>query len=400
MKSNNITYLPAIDHLRAFAAILIVLYHGLHVIASAILYGTMPQTQKWPHVHNPLTAFFIEGHTAVALFMVLSGFIFTYGCEGKSIEYSRFLVNRVIRIFPLFLFMLLFGISCYPSGYSLLGLAQALTLQANLPGSVNAGPFTTMFWTISVEFQFYLLFPFLIAFANRYGIKYLLGLMALFVGFRALTALDSSLAEHRWDYSYFTLVGRIDQFLFGMIAAKCVVRYPAARRLRSFLPLAMAAVIGMMYGFHILGYHVAKSQPRVLLVWTTVEGFVWSVFVVVYASFAPLIPQAVSRVLCYLGSISFSVYLVHMIVLQYAITSRLLIGGANHPMRCALLTTLALIPVIVLIASATYYLIERPFLDFRRRYLVEPGTSTTGSSQGGSQQRLIVAGPEHHSSAA
>ena len=320
VKSKNITYLPAIDHLRAFAALLIIFYHGLHVIASTLLYGTMPQTENWPRVRNPLTAFLIEGHTAVALFMVLSGFIFTFGCEGKTIAYGRFLANRSIRIFPLFLFMLLFGVSCYPAGYTLLGLAQAVLLQANLPGTANCGPFTAMFWTVSVEFQFYLIFPFLLVFANRYGIRYLLGLTALFVGFRLLTALDPSLAKERWALSYFTIVGRIDQFLLGMIAAKCFVRFPELiRRLRSLLPLAAAAVVGVMSGFHLLGYHVAKPQPWILLVWSTVEGAVWASFLLVYVSFAPLIPQLVSRVFCYLGSISFSIYLVHMIVLQYAV---------------------------------------------------------------------------------
>src|SRR5262249_10183162 len=152
----------------------------------------------------------------------------------------------------------------------------------------------------------------------------------------------------------------IDQFLLGMIAAKCFVRLPELmRKLRLLLPLAAAAVVGVMAGFHILGYHVAKPQPWILLIWSTIEGMVWASFLLVYVSFAPILPQFVSRTFCYVGSISFSIYLVHMVVLQYAVSSRLLIGGVDHPWRCGLLTTLVLTPVIVLISSATYFLIEK-----------------------------------------
>jgi len=99
MKSRNIGYLPEVDHLRAFAALLIVFYHGLHLLRSRLLHDQPFDFSHWVSTENPLLAAIAEGHTAVALFMVLSGFIFTWGAWGHQVRYGAFVVNRVLRIY-------------------------------------------------------------------------------------------------------------------------------------------------------------------------------------------------------------------------------------------------------------------------------------------------------------
>jgi peptidoglycan/LPS O-acetylase OafA/YrhL len=81
MKSLNISYLPAVDHLRGFAAILVAVYHGLHFLLG------LPD---WQRLSNPLMIFLYEGHTGVALFFVISGFLFTYGAAGKEFNAAGF----------------------------------------------------------------------------------------------------------------------------------------------------------------------------------------------------------------------------------------------------------------------------------------------------------------------
>ena len=98
MKSPNIKYLPAVDHLRGFAAALIVFYHGLHLISYEMKFNAPFSFSPWPETNNPFLAVLIEGHTAVALFMVLSGFIFAYGALGREIAYLPFIRNRFLRI--------------------------------------------------------------------------------------------------------------------------------------------------------------------------------------------------------------------------------------------------------------------------------------------------------------
>src|ERR1700745_509033 len=99
MKSSNIRYLPQVDHLRGVAPLWVLCYHGAHLFRSALT-GTPVDDAHWPSSHNPLWALIYEGHTAVALFMGLSGFIFAYGAIGHRIYYRRFIGNRLLRIYP------------------------------------------------------------------------------------------------------------------------------------------------------------------------------------------------------------------------------------------------------------------------------------------------------------
>ncbi|MFT7638671.1 MAG: peptidoglycan/LPS O-acetylase OafA/YrhL, partial [Pirellulaceae bacterium] len=110
MKSSNIKYLPAVDHLRGYAALLIILYHGVQLFTNTAKYGAPLATGERLHTGNFWYSFLLEGHTAVALFMVLSGFIFTFGCLGKEIKTGGFLWNRFVRTYPLFLLLIFTGI--------------------------------------------------------------------------------------------------------------------------------------------------------------------------------------------------------------------------------------------------------------------------------------------------
>src|SRR4051812_2497918 len=116
MKSSNIRYLPQVDHLRGVAALWVLLYHGTHIFSGTLTgKGIVLDEANWTYSRNPFWALIYEGHTAVSLFMVLSGFIFAYGAIGHRIHYGRFIGNRLLRIYPLYLTMIVLSLAIDPA---------------------------------------------------------------------------------------------------------------------------------------------------------------------------------------------------------------------------------------------------------------------------------------------
>jgi peptidoglycan/LPS O-acetylase OafA/YrhL len=366
MKSANIRYLPGLDHLRAFAALLIVFYHGV-VLLSLVPRGAGRDFRPlWILPRHPFVVLIEEGHTAVALFMVLSGFVFTTGCVGKEVEYWPFVKNRLLRIYPLFIVMLLVGIAAAPGGYSLLGLLETLLFQANLPGAINIEPFTSMFWAVGIEFQFYLAFPFLHRFMERHGSKWAVGFILLMLALRFL-ALRCG-ANNGRDIAYWHIVGRIDQFVIGMLAARAYVRVRHEPQRWGWWTLAsFVLVLATLVTYSALGAWDSLAGWKIA--WPTVEALVWACFITSYVGFAQAHAGKWSLPLEQIGSWSYSIYLFHFGMLQLMPKLIPFVPGHN-PNRDALLYTLGVVlPVLLAMAALSFYLIERPFLELRVRYL-------------------------------
>src|SRR5579859_619795 len=94
MKSSTGEYYVGLDHVRAFAAYCVFVWHFTHGLDGfPIPFGDAP-------VVFPL-AILDEGHTGVAIFMTLSGYLFAKLLDGKNIDYKAFFWNRFIRLAPL-----------------------------------------------------------------------------------------------------------------------------------------------------------------------------------------------------------------------------------------------------------------------------------------------------------
>src|ERR1017187_8802037 len=207
--SKNIARIPALAHLRAFAALLVIFYHGRGKI---IGWDTIREAPVSPS--SPGWSLIQEGYTGVSLFLVLSGFIFEFGARDRSVRYWPFLRNRFLRVYPMFLFLMVVASYAAPQRFSLLAFLQSLLLLGNLPGSNFAGDlFLSTAWTLTVECQFYLLFPFLHRMYYQHGIKWVVASLALLVVVRTFVVLGGE--NDATNPSYWTVLGRLDQFLIG-----------------------------------------------------------------------------------------------------------------------------------------------------------------------------------------
>jgi peptidoglycan/LPS O-acetylase OafA/YrhL len=369
MKSSNIRYLPQVDHLRGVAALWILCYHGTHLLREALNpKGGVLDEANWTFSWNPFWAVVYEGHTAVALFMVLSGFIFAYGAIGHRIHYGRFIGNRFLRIYPLYLTMIFLAAAMDPQLYTLESFLSTVLPLADFQ-TLPSGGMIALAWTVAVEFQFYLIFPFLLASLNEKPLKTVTGVIMVSL---ALRVLACSLGTNPRDLSYWHLAGRIDQFTLGMGAAYLVRHWENRRPLfRILFGISIPVALLAIFGFHRLGGWPAVAEWK--LIWPTVEGAVWGLLIVGYVGSGIALPRLLAFILAWTGEISFSIYLLHYpVITALARHPDILLRVSTRSEVNAIVSALLLaLPCILALSSLTFRVIELPFLRRRQKYLYE-----------------------------
>ena len=365
MESPNRKYLPAVDHLRALAALLIIFYHCCHLFYPRMVLHREWQPTDWIHTRSFLLASLIEGHTAVSLFLVISGFILTYGSLRRSISYRGFYWNRFVRLFPLFFFFLFTGANAFRPQFQLIGLLTSVLQFGYLAGALALGPWTGVSWSVSVETQLYLLFPAIRHYLSRNRLWPLLQITIILWLVRLATL---ALGADILDVTYWTVLGRADQFIAGALLAWLVQRYGMPRKMGWFFPLILLGVCGILYWFHLSGGFPGKQGWRVA--WPTVEAAIWTAFAASYLGFARYVPHILDIALEFLGRISYSLYLVHIpVVWIFAARGWYFTVPSLSVMNNILLSGVVLVlPVVILISTLTYSTIEKPFLEMRKRY--------------------------------
>lgn len=370
MTSRNTPYIAKLDHLRFLAAFLVIVYHYYHFHTG--FYNGF----KSPSViaKSVGSALIIDGHVGVSLFLVLSGFIFSTIAYGRKIHYGHFIGNRLLRIMPLYGTAI--GIACLLSAPSLAQLIASLTFTNGFIPGVSDIRITPHLWTIALEFQFYLLFPFLVVFMHRIGMRHVAALILLLVCIRLFLWCSKDLKSLR-AIAYSTLVGRLDQFLIGMVAGAIYCgRGPSVPKwLRGiWTPLVgLAIAVGSVWAFHRAGgYYNLGEHHWFWIIWTPLEGVAWAALVLSYCVSRFELPAMLSRPLAFLGTLSFSLYVNHWLFVHNVPFHRWIPQLLdNYPMNALLSVLIAVLPVLVPFSCLTYYVIEKPFFELRRSYIVK-----------------------------
>lgn len=365
MKSSSKTYLYALDHLRALAALLVLFWHAVH--QRGIEAGYVPS--------NLFASFFEEGHSGVALFICISGFVFTVLTHEYEIAYFPFLKNRIIRLFPLIFLFSLFAVSS--EGTPKDSILQFASL---LGGGVVYGT-----WTLAIEFQFYVSFPFIRKIFWRtqpalIAISFL-GILALFFFFRLAFYLKHGNAQ---EVAYWTIFGRADQFLWGMFAGVCYLslRTWNSRWRNPILWPALIVMALLTAGYYdwfngkggFWNYGGYPSPSLIWLVMPSIEGVLWSAIIVIYCLIGVSWRGPLVRSVSYLGAVSYSTYMIHYLTLP-TITALLERGSEIHVFADKFANESFIVlaiyyPLTIAISAISYETIERPFLQSRVDYRI------------------------------
>lgn len=355
MKSSGGKYYAGLDHVRALAIFLVVTWHFIHD-------GRHGYPVPLSFVPNFFPFSILdEGHTGVALFMTLSGYLFTKLLDGKSIHYGAFLWNRCLRLFPLmFLVVVIVGINQALDGRNIYHYIHRISRFLVSPTLPNGG------WSVTIEFHFYLILPVLMWLMRK---SKFLPLSIVLVALAYRYHLYQTHGRTQF-LAYVTLVGRIDQFVLGMLAYN----------LRSLFTRRHGVVIAVLLAFTAFYWFFdtqggAAREPAhasVEWIWVilpTIEGFAYSIGIAWYDNSFSHSTSGISRFIARIGEYSYSIYLLHMFVVFYAarFVNERVMDISNFYIAC--LWSAVFLVIMMIPAHFSYRYLELPFLKLRKPYI-------------------------------
>jgi peptidoglycan/LPS O-acetylase OafA/YrhL len=363
--SQRIAYFPSLTGLRGIAALSVTVFHLWQFVGRPTLWlGGVERGY-------PLHALAACGFLGVDLFFVLSGFLlalpFLAAVRGERPwpALPTYFARRALRVLPALWVQipLLFLAGWVVLGRPPFGLRTALLdglflqhLVSN-PGVVNA-----VYWTLPVEWWFYFTLPFA-ARAFAYVRWWLLLAAVLVWVFVFRLWCWEWLYEGRWDVGFnygaiMFLRARYDQFFLGMLAAWFHLATPKRARWRS-LPgaLALIGMIALVPSVAARGDLFVHADYPWVLVHYSVVAFLLAALVYSAAGGVRWLDRLFANAtVCWLGLVSYSLYLWHYPILEWMQRAHAFDNG-----RAPLAAVLALV-VALAVAWLSYRFVERPFL--------------------------------------
>ncbi len=329
---------------------------------------------------------------AVDLFMVLSGFLMVHTWKGGSdsgVSGARttlsFYIGRLFRIAPLYYFLLLVCALALPELASMhdgilkafpppwvaggadyaphtawyFGSLEWLFLHATflfgvVPGMEASTPLPD--WSLSLEMQFYLVFPFLLVLCRKMPLM-VLAVFASTLSFYAPALfgnyLDAGSLAHFGQPSL--LAYRLNAFLAGMIVA-----YWLKERGASPTPSVGRAL------------YIGLTAAVCVIPLTKLVILAYGLFILLAVGNAPPVTRVFSfKLLRFLGDISYSIYLCHLLVVipvVHWLISETTFTALN-PLARFIVAVLVTGPVVIMVSMLLYQRIELPPLKIARRLI-------------------------------
>lgn len=339
MKSSSGKRLLELDAMRGIAALMVVFFHFT---------VDRPEAQLGYKL----------GITGVDLFFIISGFVIFLTISGTK-HWMDFVVSRFSRLYPAYwtavlLTTLSIGLANYFSGESSGGLVYEslgnLTMFnyylkiPNLDGS---------YWTLIIEMQFYILI--LVIFRLKQLDKIvLIGAAGLaFVLFNHFVISQVSPYLFKVSRGFYQFINHLPLFFSGVLFYKI--------KFQQRSPLLLALVVLCYISQLILFYDGGKAMLYITrLEYAPFLTFYYIIFSL-YAFNVKL--PIVNRATIYLGSISYSLYLVHQHIGAVVIIPLMMKYAHLSFWQSALFVAL---PAVFLLASAITYYVEKPALKYIR----------------------------------
>lgn len=371
VNSEKRIYFSGINSLRFIAALAVIITHV------ELLKGVYGMKSYWK---NPIV--FNLGGMGVYFFFVLSGFLITYLLlvekeKYKIIKIKDFYMRRILRIWPLYYLIVIIGFFILPKfdPFHISYLEESFNnnftenlilyvlILPNLAFSLYpAVPNIGQAWSIGVEEQFYLAWPWIIS-KSKHILKTLLiiiaGLFLLKVG---VLILGNFYGNTQWygPLKLFIAMSKFECMAIGGIGA--------------FFLFSKNNILNIFYNRYILLFSIVCIP---LLIYIT-PNFLQDGIHIVYSILFLIIILNVSnntikfnfenKLFNYLGKISYGIYMYHFMVIPAVLYTIKNHFNLQSEMTLNVIIYFSTILITVFISGISYRFIERPFINLKSRY--------------------------------
>lgn len=301
--------MPELDTIRGLAILGVVIYHGLRFARDISIY---------PSPERQFLSIVTVGQFGVQLFFVLSGFLITgllLDSRSRPDYYRGFYIRRALRILPLYLsILLILALTRIASpGFLLISLLFC----ANIAQLFNINMSYGVLWSLGVEENFYLIWPTVVHRISPRKLMMVAGAIILVTPLLRLICYyhKNSAASPLFDCAYYTW-NASDGLACGALLAMLVRKFRSERR-----PLLVTSCLFLLGGGIIavcglpLGIMTRMRPVGTALQSTPMNlAFTGLLGCFLLAGSGPWKGFVNSRVLRFLGYISYGLYLIHLLV--------------------------------------------------------------------------------------
>ena len=369
-------YIPEFDGMRGIAIILVMLFHLWNYTGGNA-------------IGHAISAVARTGWSGVDVFFVLSGFLITgilLDTRGSKHYWRKFYIRRSLRIFPLYYAVMtaivLGAIVIKRLGIEIDDPALKTVDRAwinyfyltNFVKAFYGGDFVPLdiAWSLAVEEQFYLIFPFVVCWTSRRTLKIILIAAIVLAPILRYLSLEwsESFDAPRHMAAYVLPYCRMDTLAMGGLAV-LLVRDSSDQVIRVLSIAAWPALIAAGVTLSLWG----RPDVQFVVAGYSVVAFAsMAIMLRVFSGDRPILGRFFRQPwLVYVGKISYGLYLLHLIA--RAMIDQLILRGHGQAFRddlgLALLRFAMVAAVAVIMATVSFYAFERPILRLKNRFAPE-----------------------------
>ena len=350
-------YLPGLNGIRAIASIAVVFSH---ITLSLKDFGLNPYILGTQDDGNP-SSLDLAGY-GVSMFFALSGFLITFLlCKEKEVaqvNIKKFYLRRILRIWPLYygyFFICIVVYMLFNVEYIKESALFYLFYSANIPFVLGGTlPFLVHFWSLGVEEQFYMFWPWL----NKLKLKQLIVISSLGVILLIGLKIYLHIFVPNTKVELFIHVTRFHCMMIGALAA--IAYY---MKFTPFMKVATNIIVQyicwfIMFLVLINRFHIASFLDNEILTMVTALIIIGQV-----TNSSPISLE--NRYFDFLGKTSYGIYVIHPILIF--LFSKILRDITPFDSLNYFIVYIVVLGTTILLAHLSYKYFESKFLRIKER---------------------------------